>query len=878
MANKNNNDDSLIVEMGVDTKNAEKEIKEFFNKVNTKKYIKIEIDPTSSKKQEILTKETATWTEKTGKYTERNITLTKQYNTTKAQGNKEAEKQLISEQKVEGSVRLQKETLKEAINLLKQQTEYVNKSAKSTGEQRVAYELLAKEAEKKLKTIANEVEQGVKVNSLLRENSSYLQQEYNLRTAMVNKDMTVKAEQQKLAYLKEELALSQKLMATQNQYAIYKANSDAALKNYRTAFQNVGDSWLNSSSFLGKAINTFQYGAIGKAQAEVYQLMSDGAQAIIQFENGIVDLRRTLENVTENELTQFGETALRYAKEYGQELANVQDSMTELARAGIDKDQLESMTQTVMIGLNTTEIKDAEEMVGYLVSAIKQLGMSMEDSMVIIDSWNMLADRYAVHTDDFAKAIAKAGAASKNMGLDLYDVNAMVTILGEATQASGEQIGNALRSLEVRLLRPDTISTLEKYGIVVKKDADSFLSFQEILNNVAEVIKDLPDDSIVLSDIMDAMGGSWRKNWITTLTNDWDRFDALVEEQADNIGYSARENEIAMDTLEKKIISLKQAWLELFVTIGNESGVVDVLKGLVDGTTGLLELATNTELGKFITSLIPAATALGVVMKTVQAIGDAKGGTMVSNLIGSALSMGGNLKSNQQIAEQYLKTLEQTNISLEQRLAVAEVLDKKFKTNTAIMLENERAEKDYQEQLKAVNRELEAREKRFAELETKGKSGVGLSALETIELEENGRAIANLKQQQDNLAESHKNAAKQADINAKATKSLGSAITALRAKMIAARAAAFAFGTVMTMLGAVLLSVAVTKVIEFFDDLHVSLEEQKEITENLVSEIQTLKSELSDLEQQRDTSVSPQEIKELEFKIALQKESIRLKE
>ena len=169
-----------------------------------------------------------------------------------------------------------------------------------------------------------------------------------------------------------------------------------------------------------------------------------------------------------------------------------------------------------------------------------------------------------------------------------------MTILGESTQASGEQVGTAFRSLSARLLRDSTIEKLESYGIQVKKDADTFLDFQSIMENINEVIKDLPDDSPILSDIMDTLGGAWRKNWITALTQDFDRFDELVKEQAESVGYSTEENTKAMDTIEKKAESLKQTFLEAFIDIGEEGGAKEGIKDLLDGTQKALEAMINS--------------------------------------------------------------------------------------------------------------------------------------------------------------------------------------------------------------------------------------------------------------------------------------------
>lgn len=357
--------------------------------------------------------------------------------------------------------------------------------------------------------------------------------------------------------------------------------------------------------------------------------LTSGLAAIRDYELGVTDLRRTLEqgdltfSQFESRLSNFGKAAVEDAKSFGVTITDAQEAMTELARAGVDAGNLESMTESVLMGLNTTELETASEVTSALVSTIKQMGMEWSDSSMILDSWNMLADRYAVQTDDFAHAIERSGAASKMLGMDLYDLNAVVTILGESTQASGEQVGTAFRSLSARLLRDSTINKLAEYGIQVKDSNGTFLEFGQIMKNINDVIKDLPDDSIILSDIMDTLGGAWRKNWITALAQDFDRFDDLVQEQAESIGYSAIENEKAMDTIAKKAETLKQTFLEAFIDIG-EAGGEDAIKDLLDGTATALESAINSP------TLRKAANFL--FGNPLEALGVAGGAMMLSKL------------------------------------------------------------------------------------------------------------------------------------------------------------------------------------------------------------------------------------------------------
>lgn len=479
--------------------------------------------------------------------------------------------------------------------------------------------------------------------------------------------------------------------------------SQQKLENSLTSREQV-----TTNGFLRRIQNSAAYIAGYGAFNTITTGLTSGLGAIRDFELGVTDLRRTLDqgslsfNQFEAQLDNFGRAAVEDAKDFGVAITDAQEAMTELARAGVDSSNLEGMTESVLMGLNTTELETASEVTSALVSTIKQMDMEWSDSSMILDSWNFLADRYAVQTDDFAHAIERSGAASKMLGMDLYDLNAVVTILGESTQASGEEVGTAFRSLSARLLRDSTINKLAEYGIQVKDTNGSFLDFRDIMMNINDVIKDLPDDSIVLSDIMDTLGGAWRKNWITALTQDFGRFDELVRQQAESIGYSAEENEKAMDTIAKKAETLKQTFLEAFIDIG-EAGGEDAIKDFLDGTASALESAINSPTLRSITGFLfgNPLEALGVAagafslskltkglgpLQAISGIINSKIATSDSTLAGWMNTWYDNsgVSGKQNRAEKLYNSIKKTyDLTDTEMLPIAGRIDEVFKSSTA---------------------------------------------------------------------------------------------------------------------------------------------------------------------------------------------------
>lgn len=504
--------------------------------------------------------------------------------------------------------------LNNLTNSAKQLNEAIGGLRKNSGKNAFSKELedlknFSREYGKMREQLAQDINLNNMTRSLKEQASAYKELNAQQTKYQRNRKASAEAEERTIRQLAErELQYEGILKRKEAAYRASSKSFDDAMQKYEKSlaaqqqYENALASreQITTNGFLKRIQNSAAYIAGYAGFDAITSSLTSGLNAIKEYESGITDLRRTLSEGTmthtefEASLSNFGRSAIEKSKEFGVAITEVQDAMTELSRAGVEAGDLNGMTETVLMGLNTTELKSAQEVTSALVSTIKQMNMEWSDSGMILDSWNYLADRYAVQTDDFAHAIERSGSASKMLGMDLYDLNAVVTILGESTQASGEQVGTAFRSLSARLLRDSTIEKLESYGIQVKKDADTFLDFQSIMENINEVIKDLPDDSPILSDIMDTLGGAWRKNWITALTQDFDRFDELVKEQAESVGYSTEENTKAMDTIEKKAESLKQTFLEAFIDIGEEGGAKEGIKDLLDGTQKALEAMINS--------------------------------------------------------------------------------------------------------------------------------------------------------------------------------------------------------------------------------------------------------------------------------------------
>ena len=350
-----------------------------------------------------------------------------------------------------------------------------------------------------------------------------------------------------------------------------------------------------SSSNAGSSImDRFKIsGVYAMAAQSIYMLrnaVTDMIQTNRDFEVGLNNLGRIL-NSSSSELKAFGENAIQIAKEMGEPLAQVQSAYSSLAAAGVQNaSDLNAMARTVTMGLNTSTIKDASTMTDLLTTSMKQMNIPFTESEKVLDEWNYLADKSVATTEDFAQAVSKAGLTSKSMGIDMSHLNAMVATLADSTGASGSAIGDALKSVESRLLRPETLSVLEKYGIEVMKDKDHFKDFGTIMGDVSTQLNKFGDNTVQSTEILDALGGTLRKNWVNLLAQGTPKIDTTAATVAvDSIGYSATKSTKTMETLDKKIINFNNTIKEMYIGVG-DSGLSKQLKGFVEVGTVLAKV------------------------------------------------------------------------------------------------------------------------------------------------------------------------------------------------------------------------------------------------------------------------------------------------
>lgn len=118
-------------------------------------------------------------------------------------------------------------------------------------------------------------------------------------------------------------------------------------------------------------------------------------------------------------------------------------------------------------------------------------------------------------------------------------------------------------------------------------------------------------------DVAQSSAGVHRRNYFIGMINRMSNAQEVLNGMMDAAGYSMRENERTMDTLEKKYQSLKTSAEQLAVALG-DAGLLDLLKDIVDtGTNVTSAIAGIDDEAK---ALLTTALELVAVMASIKAV------------------------------------------------------------------------------------------------------------------------------------------------------------------------------------------------------------------------------------------------------------------
>ena len=283
-----------------------------------------------------------------------------------------------------------------------------------------------------------------------------------------------------------------------------------------------------------------------------------------------------------------------------------------------------------------------------LIAVMAQWGLTADELLPVIDKVNKVADDYAITSSDLVAGLQRSSGAAKVLGLTLEETIAILTAMREATGRTGKEVGNALNSILSFMQRDKAIDTFESMGIAVFAD-EARTQFRNVIEIFDEMAAKWPQmgeaakqaftteaeaaglfseemseavgmqeqwNDMQQRDLSQAAAGVYRRNYLLALLQNWSKVDEVLISQENALGYSMKENERTMQTLEKQIEVLRASAEQLAVALG-DAGLLNELTALVEGITDVVQWFNG--LDDSMQTLILTAAEVIVVTKLLSA-------------------------------------------------------------------------------------------------------------------------------------------------------------------------------------------------------------------------------------------------------------------
>lgn len=293
-------------------------------------------------------------------------------------------------------------------------------------------------------------------------------------------------------------------------------------------------------------------------------------------------------------------------------------------------------------------------------------GMNEEYSNMeqMLDIINYSANNYAISAQQMSEMFLRSASAVSSTGMTYEELASMGTAIHEITQ-NAETSGRALKSmsLNMNMVKANaktgekeltkTGKALQKMGIEIFTDdtKTKARSFMEVMKDVNKSFESWSDtDKAYISE---AIAGKEFAVHLQALISNWGTVEEMMQDfsMGKYIGSVNKENDRFIDSVEGRIVELKENLKDLKLTIADG----DTFKGLLSGTSGVLSSFTKiVSTLQEMNILLPAILGTSSFFKNMNSVKSGNG-TTISRGVNSFRQQIADIK-NMSVSDNLLRT------------------------------------------------------------------------------------------------------------------------------------------------------------------------------------------------------------------------------
>jgi TP901 family phage tail tape measure protein len=324
---------------------------------------------------------------------------------------------------------------------------------------------------------------------------------------------------------------------------------------------------------LWAASTSIFYGAIHGLQS--------ASAIIVEIDGQMTELKKVMDE--ETNFDRMLQSSIENADKFAVAIQDINTAMAGFAKMGFSEKEVIDLSGTTAALQQISDLT-AEDAMDTLASAMVQWNMTASESIKIADMLNEVDNRNSVSVVQLADSMSKAGDTASTYGASLERLLGYTTAIATTTRESGKVIGNGLKSIFSRLGSDDSIEALGGIGVAVKQADGSLRSIDDILDDVSEKWDSL--NNAQQRQIGLATAGTYQLTRWNALMANYGIAVKASGEALNSEGSAMSEVAKRSDSLEAKIVRMKNSWTELSLAMG-DSVLTNSLIGLMTALTNM---------------------------------------------------------------------------------------------------------------------------------------------------------------------------------------------------------------------------------------------------------------------------------------------------
>nr|DAS26138.1 MAG TPA: minor tail protein [Caudoviricetes sp.] len=241
-----------------------------------------------------------------------------------------------------------------------------------------------------------------------------------------------------------------------------------------------------------------------------------------------------------------------------------------------------------------------------LESALAQFNMQTNDSNLlmarsahILDIWTALAHQSGASAQDLTEGVRQAGASASAAGVSFEFLNALIATGVRSTAKTGNEIGTTLKSMFSSMQSDKAIKAMQDFGIEVYRVGETgkteMRPIQDLIMDISLALKTTPKDTKGVTDFLLAIsGGKFQVSKVSAILHNYEEIQRALGVARNSAGFTNKQLEFQMDTMYRKIETLKANIASVFQQAGTD-GLVNDMKWILNLLIHITKGMSTTE-------------------------------------------------------------------------------------------------------------------------------------------------------------------------------------------------------------------------------------------------------------------------------------------